>query len=74
NGTHAHPLWTGVLLSESGTPIDAGLNQRLELVSLGVSANPIQHLIRSSVRPSRRELRGLDGLTCKQQAATPLPR
>ncbi len=67
NGTHAHPLWSGVLLSGSGQPIDPTLNARLEQVSLGVSATSIKLLLQSAVKPTPRELRGIETLTCGPQ-------
>lgn len=74
NGTHAHPLWSGVLLSSRGEPLEAGLNARLEQVSLAVSATTIQRRLQELVAPAARELRGLEGLTCvalPPSAATP---
>lgn len=64
NGTHAHPLWTDVLLSRSGQPIDSALNSRLEQVSLGVSATRIQRLLKAAVKPTGRQLKGIEAQTC----------
>lgn len=71
NGTHAHPLWSGVLLSGSGQPIDPALNARLEQVSLGVSATTIKRLLQSAVKPTHRELKGIETLTCGPQPVSP---
>jgi hypothetical protein len=64
NATHAHPLWSGVLLNKSGRPIDPALNARLEQVSLGVSATTIQRLLKAAVKPTNLALNGIETLTC----------
>jgi hypothetical protein len=71
NGTHAHPLWSGVLLSNLGKPLDPALTARLELVSLGVSAPTIRRKLQKLVKPTARELQGLDGLSCAPLAPAP---
>ena len=71
NGTHAHPLWSGVLLSGSGQPIDPALNARLEQVSLGISSTTIQRLLQAAVKPSLRELKGIEALSCGPQPVSP---
>ena len=71
NGTHAHPLWSGVLLSSMGEPLDPGLNARLEQVSLGVSSTTIRRKLKESVEPTARELKGLEGLICDPLPPSP---
>jgi hypothetical protein len=71
NGTHAHPLWSGVLLSGAGQPIDPALNARLEQVSLGVSATTIKRLLQSAVKPTQRELKGIETVNCGPQPVSP---
>lgn len=62
--THAHPLWSGVLLNKSGQPIDSVLNTRLEQVSLGVSSTTIRKLLQATQKPSPLTLHGIENLRC----------
>ncbi len=71
NGTHAHPLWSGVLLSGAGQPMDPALNARLEQVSLGVSVTTIKRLLLSAAKPSPEELKGIETLNCGPQPVPP---
>ena len=72
NGTHAHPLWPGVLLSGSGQPLDPALNAQLEQVSLGVSATAIKRLLQDAVKPNDQDLRGMEGLLhCRTHLESP---
>lgn len=75
NGTHADPLWPGMLLSETGQPIDAALNERLELVSLAISAPVIQKTLQAAELPNREQLASLAGVVClEQQPSAPVAR
>jgi hypothetical protein len=71
NGTHAHHLWSGVLLSSLGEPLDPGLNARLEQVSLGVSSTTLRRKLQELVKPTARELKGLEGLICDPVPPSP---
>lgn len=73
NGTHADPLWPGVLLSETGKPIEPALNERLELVSLAISAPVLQKTLQAAVLPSRQRLRSLADAVCLEKKPSPLP-
>lgn len=52
NGAHAHPLWPGQWNDASGKPVSAALNEKLELVSLGLSAATIETALRSALPPA----------------------
>jgi len=72
NGTHAHPLWPGVLLSGSGQPLEPALNAQLEQVSLGVSATAIKRLLQVAVKPNDQDQRGMEGLPhCRTSLQSP---
>jgi hypothetical protein len=45
NGALSRPLWPGQWLSESGKPVADDLNQKLEVVSLGLSVTTIQKVL-----------------------------
>ena len=71
NSTHAHPLWSGVLLNKAGTPIDPLLNSRLEQVSLGVSSTTIQNLLQATKKPPPHILIGIENLRCSSTLQSP---
>ena len=51
NGTHANPLWPGQWNRQDGKSIDDSLQQKLELVSLGISVSKIFSLLKSTFPP-----------------------
>ena len=52
NGTHANPLWPGQWKRQDGKSIEDSLQQKLELVSLGISADKIVNLLRTATPPN----------------------
>lgn len=64
NGTHAEPLWPGILLGETGKPIDPGFNDQLEAVSLAISAPVIRQILNTVEMPSRKQVNSLSRITC----------
>jgi len=71
NSTHAHPLWSGVLLNKAGQPIDQVLNARLEQVSLGVSSTTIRKLLQTTQKPSPLSLDGIENISCSSPLQSP---
>ncbi len=64
NGAHANPLWPGQWNDQRGKPVDTLLNQKLELVSLGLSITKIQAAMKAAVPPNARALQALDRVRC----------
>ena len=64
-GTHAHPLWSGVLFDRIGQPLSYTVNQQLEQVSLSVSAPTIQRMLTDTKKPSAQQLRGIETIACE---------
>ena len=64
NGAHANPLWPGQWNDPKGKPVDAALNRRLELVSLGISVQTIQAAIKATAQPDAKVLKALEGVRC----------
>lgn len=52
NSAHRDPLWLGQWRNIRGQVVDAQLNQKLDLVSLGISAKDINQIIQSTSLPS----------------------
>lgn len=75
NGTHANPLWPGQWNSQDGKALDEGLQHKLELVSLGISADTIVKLLKAAVPPSAKQLEPLAQFACnassRSNASTP---
>lgn len=65
NGAHANPLWPGQWREQNGRPLPALLNEKLELVSLGISAGTIQAALRGARIPSAAALERLDAVRCQ---------
>lgn len=74
NGAHAQPLWPGQWNDASGKPVSAALNEKLELVSLGLSAATIETALRSALPPSPAALAPLRSLRCSARPASAPPR
>ena len=65
NGAHANPLWPGQWNDQRGKPVVIPLNQKLELVSLGISVSTIQSAIKAVVPPDAKALMTLEGIHCR---------
>ena len=64
NSAHRDPLWPGQWRDMSGRPVDADLNQKLDQVSLGLSARQIRKVLRLAVPPSLSALADLMEVDC----------
>lgn len=74
NGAHANPLWPGQWNDQNGRPVSASLNEKLELVSLGISVRTIQAALKAAVIPSAAALNGLAAVACRaSQPVRPSP-
>ncbi len=73
SGTHADPLWSGALLDATGQPVDVLLNQKLELVSLGLSVSNVRRALQAAAIPTPNELKGLASLSCGSQSPAQQP-
>lgn len=66
NSAHSEPLWPGHWLDARGQEVNNQLNQKLELVSLGISSQVINQTIKSSEPPTDAETNQLMDMECKQ--------
>ena len=64
NGAHANPLWPGVWRDQGGKAVDEQLNSKLELVSLGISAEVIKAELKAAAVPGAEQLSSLSGVNC----------
>ena len=64
NGAHANPLWPGQWRDQRGKAVDEQLNSKLELVSLGISADVIRAELKDAAVPGSELLRILSGVDC----------
>ena len=64
NGAHANPLWPGQWRDQRGKAVDEQLNSKLELVSLGISAEVIKAELKAAVVPGAEQLDSLSGVEC----------
>lgn len=64
NATHAHPLWPGEWRDQAGREVTRQLNDKLELVSLGISVATIETELRAAAAPATAQLNSLSGLDC----------
>ena len=65
NGTHANPLWPGHWNRQDGKSVDDSLQQKLELVSLGISTGKIVKLLKDALPPNAETYSGsVDKLDC----------
>ena len=65
NGAHAYPLWPGQWQDQSGQSVNSALNDKLELVSLGLSTPTIQEALKLVLVPSAEQIKTLVGLKCR---------
>ena len=66
NSAHREPLWPGRWRDASGRAVDEQLNQKLDLVSLGVSSKNIAQAVKAAALPSGGELDRLMELDCNK--------
>jgi hypothetical protein len=64
NSAHREPLWPGRWRNGSGRAVDEQLNQKLDLVSLGVSSKNIARAVKAAALPSGAELDRLINVDC----------
>lgn len=64
NGAHANPLWPGQWNDQRTKPVEAALNKKLDLVSLGISISMIQAAIKAAGQPDAKALNTLRGVRC----------
>lgn len=64
NGAHANPLWQGVWRDQDAKAVDEQLNNKLELVSLGISAEVIKAELKAAAVPGAEQLSSLNGVDC----------
>jgi len=64
NGAHANPLWPGQWRDQLGHAVDEQLNSKLELVSLGISAEVIKAELKAAAVPGAEQLISLSGVEC----------
>lgn len=69
NSTHREPLWPGRWRDASGRAVNEQLNQKLDLVSLGISARQIIQVLRSAGLPNNKQLDRLIGVECDHSSA-----
>ena len=74
NGAHASPLWPGVWRDQGGTALDEQLNSKLELVSLGISAEVIKAELKAAAVPGAVQLNSLSEVDCNPASNTPTER
>ena len=64
NSAHREPLWPGKWRDGRGRAIDEALNEKLDLVSLGISAKQIKEAVIAAKQPNAGDLNGLMKLDC----------
>jgi len=64
NGAHANPLWPGVWRDQGRKPVAEQLNSKLELVSLGISAEVIKAELKVAAVPGAEQLNSLSRVNC----------
>lgn len=64
NGAHANPLWPGQWRDQRGKAVDEQLDSKLELVSLGISADVIKAELKAAAVPGAEQLGSLGGVEC----------
>lgn len=72
NGAHANPLWPGRWNDAQGKPVDVVLNEKLDLISLGISASTIQNALKAAQIPSSEALQSLKSVQCKTSQLPPV--
>ena len=73
NSAHRDPLWPGQWHDAKGEAVSEQMNQKLDLVSLGVSSKQINQAIKAASAPSGNDLNQLVGVECSQRVAPAQP-
>ena len=66
NGTHSQPLWPGQWRQANGKPLPDDLNDKLELVALGISASTIEQALKTARQPDANGLAALTKTQCRK--------
>jgi len=64
NSAHRDPLWPGQWHDERGQAVDELLNQKLDLVSMGISSKQIDQTTKAVKPPNNAELNRWVGIDC----------
>lgn len=64
NGAHAKPLWPGQWRDQAGKAVDDEVHRKLELVSLGISADVIKAELKAAGVLGTEQLDSLTGVDC----------
>lgn len=64
NGVHSDPLWPGQWRTKAGAPVSKELNQKLGLVSLGISTAVISKALEKTPPPNGHAQQALQASTC----------
>lgn len=64
NSAHREPLWPGQWRDAKGQAVSDQLNQKLDLVSLGLSGKQINQAIKAAATPKGNDLNRLVGVEC----------
>lgn len=73
NSAHREPLWPGQWLDRGGRAVDEKLNEKLNLVSLGLSGQQINQEIKAAAMPRANDLNQLVGVECSQPVVLAQP-
>lgn len=65
NGAHANPLWPGQWRDQRGEAVDEQLNEKLELVSLGMSSTTITNTLMTLSIPGPGRVKDLATINCQ---------
>ena len=66
NSAHRDPLWPGQWRNAKGQPVTEQLNQKMDLVSLGISGKQINQAIKAAAMPEGDDLNQMMGIECDQ--------
>ena len=64
NSAHRDPLWPGQWRNKKGQSVSENLNEKLDLVSLGLSIKHINQVIKAAAMPKENDLKRLVGVEC----------
>jgi len=73
NSAHREPLWPGRWRDASRRAVDEQLNQKLDLVSIGISVKQINQAIKSAVPPKDADMNSLMEIHCNAKINTIKP-
>lgn len=66
NSAHRDPLWPGQWRDENGRVVDSQENQKLALVSIGISSKRIRNLAEGAQAPDTAQMNQLSMLDCEE--------